>query len=532
MRARNVSRCAISWCGSAAHGDAVRRAGGARACPPVAAAAELEAARIQLAPPRFRSQGACATIPIRRRWCRISRNIPGLHQEAAPRWAASHAKARAGDTDLVVPAGRAQRAYEASFARFASVFPDVFYVSERGRFFPDDSQDKGRLLSAGYHNVMGYWRDDTPLMELILDEKGRRNWTGSGTNSISSPITPPAPGFSITSTRAAKCRARALSPARVRPSDKEVSAEPSHLRTARRVSGEGRSDRQRSGCAGGHPRSLRAGQRHAPRVERMRVEAEPQHLDALLEFAARAYRRPLTQGGSATTCWRTTRAAREGRADARRCDPRFDRQRPDVARVLLPHRSVDDGAARSSRARSRLSGRPALRRDIRPGTRCSPLSDYALASRLSYFLWSSMPDEELLAHAAAGDLQKPEVLVAQARRMLKDERARGLAVGVRGQLARFPPLRETQRRRSRALPELHERSARGDVRGAGPVHRGCDPQRPFRARPALRQLHVRESGPGEALRHAGGRRATPTRGFAWTMRASTDAAVCCRWPCS
>jgi hypothetical protein len=39
-----------------------------------------------------------------------------------------------------------------------------------------------------------------------------------------------------------------------------------------------------------------------------------------------------------------------------------------------------------------------------------------------------MPDEELLAHAASGDLVKPEVLTAQARRMLKDERGRGLAV--------------------------------------------------------------------------------------------------------
>ena len=73
----------------------------------------------------------------------------------------------------MVPAAERTR-YEASFARFASVFPDVFYVKERGRYFPDDSQDKGRLLSAGYHNVMGYWRDDTPLMELILDEKGQK----------------------------------------------------------------------------------------------------------------------------------------------------------------------------------------------------------------------------------------------------------------------------------------------------------------------------------------------------------------------
>ncbi|HKS37653.1 MAG TPA: DUF1592 domain-containing protein, partial [Verrucomicrobiae bacterium] len=56
-----------------------------------------------------------------------------------------------------------------------------------------------------------------------------------------------------------------------------------------------------------------------------------------------------------------------------------------------------------------------------------PLSDYALASRLSYFLWSSMPDAELLARAAAGDLNRPEVLAAQARRLLKDSRIQNFA---------------------------------------------------------------------------------------------------------
>ena len=56
-----------------------------------------------------------------------------------------------------------------------------------------------------------------------------------------------------------------------------------------------------------------------------------------------------------------------------------------------------------------------------------PLSDYALASRLSYFLWSSMPDAELLARAATGELHRPVELVAQARRMLRDDRVRGLA---------------------------------------------------------------------------------------------------------
>ncbi len=61
-----------------------------------------------------------------------------------------------------------------------------------------------------------------------------------------------------------------------------------------------------------------------------------------------------------------------------------------------------------------------------------PLSDYALASRLSYFLWSTMPDDELFAHAASGDLHEPAVLVAQTRRMLRDPRIRGLATEFAG----------------------------------------------------------------------------------------------------
>ncbi len=99
--------------------------------------------------------------------------LPGLHQEGAPHWAAVTAKARMTNADLTVPAAERSK-YQASFERFASVFPDVFFVSERGRYYPDDSQDKGRLLSASYHNVMGYFRDDTALMELILDEKGQK----------------------------------------------------------------------------------------------------------------------------------------------------------------------------------------------------------------------------------------------------------------------------------------------------------------------------------------------------------------------
>jgi len=54
------------------------------------------------------------------------------------------------------------------------------------------------------------------------------------------------------------------------------------------------------------------------------------------------------------------------------------------------------------------------------------ISDLQLASRLSFFLWSSIPDDELLDVAAAGKLHEPAVLERQVRRMLADDRSRAL----------------------------------------------------------------------------------------------------------
>ena len=67
-----------------------------------------------------------------------------------------------------------------------------------------------------------------------------------------------------------------------------------------------------------------------------------------------------------------------------------------------------------------------------PGTAYA-LSDLALASRLSFFLWSSIPDEELLDAAIRGDLSDPDVLETQVRRMLRDRRSRALVDNFAGQ---------------------------------------------------------------------------------------------------
>jgi hypothetical protein len=61
------------------------------------------------------------------------------------------------------------------------------------------------------------------------------------------------------------------------------------------------------------------------------------------------------------------------------------------------------------------------------------VSDIELASRLSFFLWSSIPDEKLLDLAAAGKLREPGTLAAQAQRMLQDERADALVENFTGQ---------------------------------------------------------------------------------------------------
>jgi hypothetical protein len=69
---------------------------------------------------------------------------------------------------------------------------------------------------------------------------------------------------------------------------------------------------------------------------------------------------------------------------------------------------------------------------VAPGT-AYEVGDVDLASRLSFFLWSSIPDDELLAAAERGELHKPEVLSQQARRMLADPRAQSLVTNFAGQ---------------------------------------------------------------------------------------------------
>jgi Protein of unknown function (DUF1592)/Protein of unknown function (DUF1588)/Protein of unknown function (DUF1587)/Protein of unknown function (DUF1585)/Protein of unknown function (DUF1595) len=327
------------------------------------------------------------------------------------------AKKKGGvDPDLLVPSEDRAR-YEAGFKRFAAVFPDAFYVSERGRNYLDKSKDRGRYLSAGFHNVMGYFRDDIPLSQLVLDEKGQKELDAlwQDLDFVASAGIRTHVQFYLNESGEAKAHGN----------DREITSEKVVKRMREnylaRVKPSG--DAVAIKAVEEHFDTVNAGIRW---VEKTRVEAEPRHLAALLDLATRAYRHPLSKAerDDLTGYYRSLRKGGLDHEDAIRDAFVSVLMSPDFCyRIDL----VPDSP-----------GKP------------RPLSDHALASRLSYFLWSSMPDAELLAHAKAGDLHRPQVLVAQARRMLKDARVRGLATEFGGSwldFRRFEELNTVDRER-------------------------------------------------------------------------------------
>ena len=307
--------------------------------------------------------------------------------------------AAGSDPDLSVPAAERDR-YAAAFARFCAVFPDAFYVSERGRYFPDMTRDTGRHLSAGFHNSMGYFRDDRPLYDLVLDAKGQAELDALWRNLdfVAAATARTYVQYYLNDSGEARQAATANAPLL---SDEEIAS-------AREIERVAESQRAKARATGSET-AVQAVDEHFRSVndtirwaEQARRESEPRHLAALQEIAARAYRRPLSaeERQDLSTFYRTLR---------------------------------DDGLDHESAVRDVLVGllmSPdfCYRIDlVPPGDGVRALSEYALASRLSYFLWSSLPDAELLDQAARGVLSRPEVLARQTRRMLKDERVRGLA---------------------------------------------------------------------------------------------------------
>ena len=151
-------------------------------------------------------------------------------------------------------------------------------------------------------------------------------------------------------------------------------------------------------------------------------------VDIVARFATRAFRRPLEQG--------------EAEAWAQLARPALDRGESFLDALRVPLRAV-------------LSAPSFL---FHAGTR----DDFALATRLSYFLWRSMPDDELFAVARDGRLSDPEVMAAQVERMLADPRSERFVRDFAGQAFRLYEMQATTPDAG-LYPEFDERLAQAMV---------------------------------------------------------------------
>ena len=125
-------------------------------------------------------------------------------------------------------------------------------------------------------------------------------------------------------------------------------------------------------------------------------------------LATRAYRRPVTAGELAQLVALVKSAQHRGDSYSRAMRLALEAVLINPNFLFRIERDSADGAAH-------------------------PVSDFDLASRLSYLLWSSMPDDELLKSAIAGELHKPEVLQSQVARMMADTKSQAFVRNFGGQ---------------------------------------------------------------------------------------------------
>ena len=288
---------------------------------------------------------------------------------------------------------------------FCSVFPDAFFISERGRDYVEDSQkqmgEKGRLLSAGFHSMMGYYRDDAPLYDMILSDAEQQEvdllW--QELDFVTSAPMRQYVGF-LWFERTDSRYMREPQFDFARPENKDSQSQEMIERLTKVYL-------ERAVREGGSPTVLKAIEDYFHKindqirsVERWRTSAKAGHRAAILDLAARAWRRPLST------------AEQDGLLE--------------FYYGMIQEGATHEDAIQDTLVSVLMSPLFNYRVDLLAG---SPepiaLSGVELASRLSYFLWSSLPDQKLIDLAQQGQLSQPDVLVSQVRRMIGDSRIQG-----------------------------------------------------------------------------------------------------------
>jgi Protein of unknown function (DUF1592)/Protein of unknown function (DUF1588)/Protein of unknown function (DUF1587)/Protein of unknown function (DUF1585)/Protein of unknown function (DUF1595) len=337
--------------------------------------------------------------------CELDHSMNGvaritLHDKRVAPTDSEHASAIATGILVDTKHATAGKQFEESARTYCRVFPNRFlYV------------DSTRGLSAGFHLIEGFFRDDQPLCKSVLGDEERqeldRLWTELyfGTNIWEKMFR----GFVFFEREERKTiKHKDFEPYGVenpRLTEDDMLAGFQALYIKHRnvtVTGD---DLKK------HPatlffESIRAGLRERNAIFQ---KAQALYLKDIQAFAERAYRRPLTD------------------AERRKIEKFY-------TDICNDRDHGIDEAVRASLVRILVSPHFCYHiTPAQPGESVAPLSDLALASRLSYFIWSSMPDEELLTLAKAGKLHEEAVLRQQVKRMLSDPKVSRFALEFFGQ---------------------------------------------------------------------------------------------------
>lgn len=290
---------------------------------------------------------------------------------------------------LANPNGATIDTLKTGIATFARVFPQISQreaaPADRDPIPPPFNSDYNNAERNEFHATIKYHRDDRFLTEHVLEDKDRQQLDEAWTDLLT------AFDYHETYLRfVAKKYGLQLSPLAKLDSE-QIEHIPEEPRR--------------------YVRWLRDG---FVRAQQQLERSARGHVDDAIHFAELAWRRPLSE------------AERE-RLRAFYAASREELDDPAALQALIARILISPAFL------YRIEAMPAVGSAVdRPADRIA-LTDWELASRLSFFLACSIPDDELRRAAAAGELRRPEQLVAQAKRLLRDGKARRFATEFFGQ---------------------------------------------------------------------------------------------------
>jgi hypothetical protein len=299
-------------------------------------------------------------------------------------------------------------ALKTTYDDFCSIIPNAFYVSERGRPYAREEKQEaaGRLLSAGFHSMMGYYRDDQPLIDLVLDHNGIEELDGLW-REFEYVCELPVRQFTgflwferaesryLWESRFDFARAEDASIVEPEPYSRFATTYLDKLR-------EGEPSPQVQLAVEEYFKLMR--KRLDTHFE-LKSIAQSKHVEDLIRLAEQAYRKPLSA-----------------------------HDRESIAKDYHDFLAISGGDHRiaidDSIATILTSPWFLFRWDLQPTSAGSdssvphPLNPIELASRLSFALWGSIPDQALMQSANRGTLATEEGIDQEFKRMISDPRSK------------------------------------------------------------------------------------------------------------